>query len=200
MRTIGIDDPGLLEAVDEALEHGAIAIPTDTVYGLAARPANVELLAELKGRPEGMPVALLGTLEQVRSESLASWSPLANRVAEACWPGPLTLVLPAAAELDGLLAPQGTVGLRAPASDALASLFAVTGLLAVTSANLHGHAPATSAVEVAEAMGEAAARVSLVVDGGTCDGAVSSVVAVRDGTLEVIREGAISAAQLARLA
>lgn len=200
MKTITIGDPGLLDAVEEALEGGVVAIPTDTVYGLAARPEQAQLLADLKGRPEGMPIALLGTASQVMSPTLAEWSPLAHRLAEACWPGPLTVVLPAAPGVGGLIAPAGTVGLRAPDTPLLDELYQTTAVLAVTSANLHGRDPATTAAAVAQAMGEAAGRISLVVDGGTCDGAVSTVLAVAGDRYEVIREGAISAARIAQLA
>ncbi len=199
MRRIDIADPGVVQAVQEALQHGVVAIPTDTVYGLAALPRFADRLGAIKGRPEGMPVALLGLAEQVTNPTLAGWPSAAVQVAQACWPGPLTLVLPAAAGVGELLAPAGRVGLRAPDLTALEPLFTATNVLAVTSANLHGRPPATTADGVAEAMGEAADEVALVVDGGTCDGVVSTVLAVDGAGYELIREGAISAARVAEL-
>lgn len=199
MRRIDIADPGMVQAVQEALQQGVVAIPTDTVYGLAALPRFADRLSAIKGRPEGMPVALLGLAEQVTSPTLAEWPSTAAQVAQACWPGPLTLVLPAANGVGELLAPGHRIGLRAPALPALEPLFSATNVLAVTSANRHGLAPATTAEAVVEAMGEAADEVALVVDGGTCDGVVSTVLAVDGAGYELIREGAISASRVAEL-
>jgi L-threonylcarbamoyladenylate synthase len=170
----------LAEAV-AALERGeVIAFPTDTVYGLAARPGFEARIYELKGRPEGMPLILMVASESqldgfVEVDRRARW------YMERWWPGPLTLVLPAVAG--------GTLGVRVPDHPLALELLAAAGALLTTSANLHGEPPALDAASAASVPGLAG-----VLDGGPVSGGEpSTVISLLPGQeMTVIREGAIS--------
>jgi L-threonylcarbamoyladenylate synthase len=184
---------GYSEAVNVLLAGGVVVIPTDTVYGIAAHPgraAAVERIQAIKGRPAGKPIALLAAdLAAVRAFG-ASLPSAACRLADAFWPGALTLVLPCRGVDEGF---------RVPDHDAVRGLLAACGgTLRVTSANLSGAMPAVSAVE---ALRDVGLEADLVVDGGICPGGVaSSVVRVgTDGTVAVLREGAIPAAEIFRV-
>jgi tRNA threonylcarbamoyl adenosine modification protein (Sua5/YciO/YrdC/YwlC family) len=177
-----------------------IAVPTDTVYGLAAalgEPASISRLSTLKGRPETVPVAVLcASLDQARHLA-SSWPEGAAGLSAALWPGPLTIVVPAAAHLAARLGSTDSVGLRVPDDAICQALLARTGPLAVTSANLHGAPPATTAREVLTAF--EGAGLAGVLDGGTRDGEVSSVVDVSGAEPVIVREGALARELLALL-
>jgi tRNA threonylcarbamoyl adenosine modification protein (Sua5/YciO/YrdC/YwlC family) len=181
-----------------SLELGGVAVvPTDTVYGLAARvdrPAALRAVFEVKGRPDGLALpVLVGTWRQVPAVA-SEWPRSASVLAARFWPGPLTVVVPARPEVGPLLGGDGaTVGLRRPANRFVRSLCARTGPLAVTSANRHGQAPCTTVDEVlAELGGPGAPRaLGVVLDGGTCDGTPSTVVDCTGSEISCIREGAI---------
>ncbi len=180
-----------------ALRRGqVVAIPTDTVYGLAAMAddrAAVDRLAELKGRGAEQPVQLLVESIDVISGHLDD--PGALERVRAFWPGPLTAVVrvrpgfAAAAVTDA-----GTVGLRQPDDElALAVIAGCGGVLAATSANRHGEPPALTARDVAAVFGDA----MLVIDGGPRPGGVASTVV--DLTVDppvILRAGPVSAADL----
>jgi L-threonylcarbamoyladenylate synthase len=175
-------------------EGGVVVIPTDTVYGIAAHPANLAAVARIctiKGRPTGKPIALLASDADAVTAFGAVFPPAAQRLAAAYWPGALTLVLPCGT---------GNEGFRIPDHDATRSLIrACGGTLRVTSANLSGQMPATCAVDALKDVGLEA---DLVIDGGVSPGGVPSTVVkvAADGTLTVLREGAISAADIQRTA
>lgn len=167
-----------------------VALPTDTVYGLAARIDRPEALAEifeLKGRPAGLAVpVLVGRWRQVRQVA-ASWPRDASMVAARFWPGPLTVVVPVRPGLGELLGGDGrTVGVRRPRHRLVQSICRAAGPLAVTSANLHGRPPCTTADEVAEAFPGL-----LVVDGGVCDKEPSTVVDCTVSPPACLRQGGI---------
>ena len=175
---------GPLSAAIEALDRGqVVAIPTDTVYGLAARmdrPEARERIYELKRRPSGLELpVLVADADQAWGLALAVPA-AAHRLADRFWPGALTIIVPAEGG--------GTVGLRVPANDLVVELCRACGPLATTSANLHGEPPLTTAIAVANAFGGDL----LVVDGGTCDGAASTVVDCTVDPPALLREGAIS--------
>lgn len=186
-----------------ALRAGAvIAYPTETFYGLGALAADgaaVERLAQAKGRPDGKPLPLLAAdLAQV--EAVAVLSPLARRLAGACWPGPLTLVLPARPGLHPLLTGGGaTVGVRVTGSEVAAALAqAAGGALVSTSANLAGAPPAASPADLDPAL---VARLDLVLDCGPAPGGLPSTVVLVEGRrLRLVRPGAVSAARLEMVA
>jgi L-threonylcarbamoyladenylate synthase len=177
------------------LKAGGVAvIPTDTVYGIAAHPACPSAVARvctIKGRPSGKPIALLASDADAVAAFGATLPPAAQRLAAAYWPGALTLVLPCGAIHEGF---------RVPNHDATRALIAACGgTLRVTSANLSGTMPATSAVDALKDVGLEA---DLVIDGGVSPGGVASTVVKvdADGTLTVLREGAIPAADIQRTA
>jgi L-threonylcarbamoyladenylate synthase len=194
---------GAIGPVVDALRLGLVAaIPTDTVYGLAAdptRPDAVARLFALKERPTrvALPV-LVGSWDQV--EALCGpLDPTARGLADRYWPGPLTLVVPRspgfAADLGGDPAAQSTVGIRWPDHHTVQRLCDDLGPLAVTSANRHGRPPATTAVAVADEF-EGADPTPVILDGGVCDGRPSTVVECLGGALRCLREGAIAWSEL----
>lgn len=179
---MGIVDP--LTAAAALSSGSAVAIPTDTVYGLAAdaaQPAAVDLLFELKRRPREVQVpVLVADAAQARELAVVA-APYVERLLERFWPGALTVVL---VRLDG----DGTVGLRCPDSAVARDLCRRVGPLATTSANVHGAPPLATAAAVVEQFGDSLA----VVDGGTCDGEPSTVVDCTDGAGPVLlRAGAV---------
>jgi len=172
---------------------GVVAVPTDTVYGLAALPLDVHGIDRIyaaKGRPEDkalpMLVASLGDAEEI--SLLAHES---RRLCAAFWPGALTVVAEAQPGFRSpALATDGTIGLRMPALALTVHVIdAAGGVLAVTSANLSGQAPARSARDVLDQLD---GRIDMIIDGGPSPGGVAStVVRVAAGAVEVLREGAI---------
>jgi protein-tyrosine phosphatase len=199
-------------AVQALAEGQLIAIPTETVYGLAAsacRPDAVDRLLRVKGRPAGQPLALAIKSAEEAADFVPDLSPLARRLARRCWPGPVTLVV-ANGHRDGLVgqlprevrqivAPNGAVGLRVPANDmALDVLRMLTGPIVLTSANRSGQAEAVTAQEVVQYLD---GDVAMVLDDGPCRyGQPSSVVRVVDNRFEILREGVVAEATLRRLA
>jgi len=171
------------EQAAQVLNGGGVAvIPTDTVYGLAARPdfpEAVERLYTIKGREKRKPIALLASdLEQVERFCGAPLTGLARELAQRHWPGALTMVI-------------GSEGLRIPNHDRTRALIAACGgVLRVTSANLSGRRPATDAPQ---ALAEVGLSADCVVDDGLSPGGTASTV-VRvhpDGSIEVLREGPV---------
>jgi tRNA threonylcarbamoyl adenosine modification protein (Sua5/YciO/YrdC/YwlC family) len=199
-------------AVQALAEGQLIALPTETVYGLAASaccPDAVERILKVKGRPTGQPMALAIKSAEEAPDFVPNLSPLARRLARRCWPGPVTLVvdnnhrdglmhqLPR--EVRNVVAPNGTVGLRVPANNmAQDVLRMLCGPIVLTSANRSGQPDAVTAQEVVEYLG---GDVALVLDDGRCRySQPSSVVRVKENKFEVLREGVVSAATLKRLA
>ena len=176
------------EAVKVLSDGGIALIPTDTVYGLAARPDRpgaVLRLAEVKHRDPGKPIALLASgIEAVETRVGTPLPSSARKLAERFWPGALTMVLQCA---DG-----ATEGFRVPDHGFIRGLLAdCGGLLRVTSANLSGETPA---VEAADALEDARIATDVALDGGPCAGGVASTVIRFDsaGMPVVLRSGAIS--------
>jgi L-threonylcarbamoyladenylate synthase len=182
----------------KALQAGAVvAVPTDTVYGLAVDPMQssaVDLLFALKERPAevALPILVDG-----RDQVAMVAGPLgsgAEHLAGRYWPGPLTLVVPRrrtfTADLGGPPSARHTVGVRWPDHPVMRALCRQLGPLAVTSANRHGRPPATSAGSVADLfVGEE--DLAVILDGGVCDGSPSTVVECRGPALRCLRPGAI---------
>ena len=170
-------DDMCLEAVQCLKSGGIIAIPTDTVYGLAADPFNadaVQRLYTLKGRPDGKPIPLvLSSVEDVHrvSQNLPGFF---FHLTDRFWPGGLTIVIEAKDLLPVLTAGGNTVGVRIPDNPLLLQILqAFGGPAAITSANLSGEPPATSVEEIAE---ELASRIDMIVDGGKTPGPIPSTV------------------------
>ncbi len=183
-----------LDDASAALRGGAVvAVPTDTVYGLAVRadePGATRALFALKGRPERTALPVLVTDLAMALEIVTPTDDRFTRLARVFWPGALTLVAPMREGVTLAIGGDGrTVGVRCPAHDGLRALIARTGPLAVSSANRSGAPPATSASEVVEIFGGAV----LVLDGGVCDGAPSTVAETPPtGGVAVLRSGPVT--------
>lgn len=183
MRVIGEGD---LALAISALEAGdVVAVPTDTVYGLAVllSLAGVESVYAMKGRPADLALpVIVGSIEQA-TDLAAAWPPSADALARRFWPGALTLVVAAPPALGALVGgPGDSVGLRWPRHGVLNELCAALGPLAVTSANRHGAPPAIEVADVVRSFGSDGPAVA--VDGGRCDGVPSTVA---DCTAEPVR-------------
>ncbi|OBX19983.1 threonylcarbamoyl-AMP synthase [Erythrobacter sp. QSSC1-22B] len=191
------DADGIALAARILSEGGLVAVPTETVYGLAARADSADAVARIyaaKGRPSFNPL-IVHVAGIDAAQRLATLDATALALAERYWPGPLTLVCPLRA--DARLAPAvsaglPTVALRHPAHPAMAALLeAVEFPLAAPSANRSGYVSPTSADHVLATLD---GRIDLVLDGGACvSGLESTIVAVRrDGRIETLRPGPIA--------
>ena len=191
-------DPQAIPRAWAVLQRGGlVAIPTDTVYGVAAdafSPAGIDRLYEAKGRDaaKAIPV-LLGELEQL-SRVAAALPPYAYRLARAFWPGALTLVVASHPSLPPNLSPAPTVGVRMPDHPLALALLRRAGPLATTSANLSGGPNPLTAQDV---LAQLDGRIELVLDGGACPGGVpSTVVDATRNELSILRQGPITLAML----
>ncbi len=199
--SLAADREAALEAAAKELDAGGVVVfPTDTVYGIGADAFNPEAtghIFEAKRRPRSMPLpVLVGRPRQ--AWALCSELPNAAQVLVAAfWPGPLTLILPAAEGLAWDLGEtRGGVAVRMPAHDDLLELIMMIGPLAATSANLSGEATPATVAEIAARLGNS---VSLYVDGGPSTGDVpSTIVDLTRWRPKVTREGAIPRAEIDR--
>lgn len=179
-----------------------MAIPTETVYGLAADALSAEAVAkifEAKGRPATNPLIVHVRDAAMARRFVKGWDPRAEALARAFWPGPLTLVLPKTAAIPELVTAGGpTVGVRAPSHPvAQAVLAAFGGPLAAPSANRSMSISPTSAAAVSEELGD---RIPLIVDGGPCSvGLESTVLDLSEPTLRVLRPGHVRAEEIGAL-
>ena len=190
------DDVGRAEAIRVLKSGGIVALPTDTVYGLAvdlASPGGIDRLFAAKRRPRDRAVVLL-LADADQAGELVDWPPSAAALARAFWPGGLTIVVaqrPDAALPPELTGGQSTVGLRLADHPSPRALAASLGPLPVTSANVSGLAEASSAVEIRDQLGEA---IDLILDGGPARGGPpSTVVDCSTPTPRILRDGAIGA-------
>jgi L-threonylcarbamoyladenylate synthase len=181
---------------------GIIAFRTDTFYGLGADPLNrtaVQRIKELKGREDAKPILLLiSDLSQV-ARFLVERSHIFNTLAQEHWPGPLTLIGQARAELpQELTAGTGTIGLRLPDDDFVTKIVrACGGALTATSANVSGQPASRSAAEVA---GFFPVGIDLILDGGETEvSEASTVVDVSGASARLVREGRIKREQFGGL-
>jgi tRNA threonylcarbamoyl adenosine modification protein (Sua5/YciO/YrdC/YwlC family) len=194
--------PELVARVRAHLAEGElVALPTETVYGLAARADSAGALAalrELKGRPSELTFTW-HVAERTVLARFEALRPLAARLAERYWPGPLTLVLRGVPRGLELVARDGWTGVRLPAHAATAALLAACDFpVVMSSANAHGEAPLTRAEDVRARFGPGLA---LVVDGGPARlGEASGVLALGPGRFELLREGLLRLAELRRTA
>ena len=199
------------DAVQAVAEGKLVVFPTETIYGVAARALDrqaVVRLSEVKGRKPSQPFTLaIKSVDEAR-DFAPDMSPLAERLARRCWPGPITLVVNAShaesairqfpAEVQQSVCPAGTVGLRVPGHNVILDVMRmVAGPLVLTSANRGGQPPATSGPEAVEALGN---DVALVLDDGPCRfGQPSTVVRVKGNQREILRVGVVPEKTLARL-
>jgi L-threonylcarbamoyladenylate synthase len=194
-------DTPAAEALEQAaavLERGGLLVyPTETLYAVGARaldPAAGARVRDAKGRADDMPLPLIAAdLEQARALG-GAWPEEAARLAARFWPGPLTLVLPAARGLPvQVTAGGGTVAVRVPGRALPRRLCQAAGPLISTSANRSGEPPATRCADALASLGSA---VELALDGGPCAGAPSTIVDLSSGVPRILREGAIPRAEV----
>ena len=197
-------DDAAITAAMELLRSGQIvAIPTETVYGLAADASNADAVAKIyaaKGRPDFNPL-IVHVADQSAAENLAEFSPMAHQLAQAFWPGPLTLVLPLRPDADiagAVTAGLPTIALRCPAHPVMQALLKKTGLnIAAPSANKSGGISPTRAEHVLAGLGGA---VPMILDGGPCSaGLESTIVAVRANGWQILRPGPVTSAEIERV-
>ena len=197
---IGVSDDDLARAASVILSGGLVAAPTETVYGLAADATNGAAVAAIytaKGRPTFNPL-ICHVSDLAMAESLAVFSPLARRLAEQFWPGPITLVLPRREPCPvSELATAGlpSIALRQPKHEATLRLFRLVGRpLAAPSANPSEQLSPTTAAHVAAGLG---ARVDLIIDGGACEaGLESTIIAPGESGAVMLRPGALARADI----
>jgi len=206
-RILPANKAGLDEAGQVLLAGGLVAFPTETVYGLgglASRAESIHAIFTVKGRPTTDPLILHLLEPDLEKAVTEGWvaGPLpasAISLAEHFWPGPLTLILPRGPKtrLD-MTAGLETVAVRCPAHPAAQKLLQKVGApLAAPSANRFGRISPTDAEAVRQELG---GRIPLIVDGGHCSvGLESTVVSLLNSTPEILRPGAVTAAQIERV-
>lgn len=177
-----------------------VAVPTETVYGLAADARNAEAVARIyaaKGRPDFNPL-IVHVPSLAVAATLGVFGDVERKLAEAFWPGPLTLVVPRTHDCPAArIATAGldTIAIRVPAHRAMRALLEATGApLAAPSANASGGVSPTKAAHVLTSLG---GRIALVIDDGPTSAGVESTIArVKDGAIEILRPGPVTAAML----
>jgi L-threonylcarbamoyladenylate synthase len=189
-------DRALAEAGGLLKSGHVIAIPTETVYGLAAdatNPAAIARIYETKGRPTFNPL-ICHMADLAMAETYADFDPLSRQLAEQFWPGPLTLILPL--KHDSAIHPLATaglptVGIRIPEGFAGSLIAAYGQPLAAPSANTSGRISPTTAAHVEADLGD---KIALILDGGAASvGVESTIIRVEDGQLWLLRPGGLAA-------
>jgi L-threonylcarbamoyladenylate synthase len=194
---LATDNASIEMAAEVIRRGGLVAIPTETVYGLAADARNgiaVARLFEAKGRPQFNPL-IVHVLDVEAARSLAEFDDAADKLAAAFWPGPLTLVLrrrEGSGISDLVTAGLSTLAIRIPAHPVARAFLAACGRpLAAPSANRSGHVSPTTARHVAA---DLSGRINLILDGGPCEvGIESTVVDCSEGRPSILRPGGVSA-------
>jgi L-threonylcarbamoyladenylate synthase len=186
------------EAGAKIRSGGLVAFPTETVYGLGANAldaAAVQKIYELKGRPAASPLIVHVASIEMAQEIVAEWPPLAESLARRWWPGPLTLVLPKKPVIpDIVTAGLPTVGVRMPNHPMALALIREAGVpIAAPSANRFMELSPTTAEHVRNAFGDSVD----ILDGGPAQvGIESTVVAIENGAMKLLRPGMISLGEL----
>ena len=198
------DAEGIARAAAILADGGLVAVPTETVYGLAARADSADAVARIyaaKGRPDFNPL-IVHVSDRAQAEALAEFDDRARDLAERFWPGPLTLVLPlreGAEVARAVTAGLGTIGLRQPSHRVMQALLAQTGFpLAAPSANRSEEISPTRAEHVTASFGAACPA---VLDGGASEaGLESTIVALRPGAgWSLLRPGPVTRETLLRI-
>ena len=197
--TLAADAAGIARAVALLKAGRPVALPTETVYGLAAVAADGAAVARVyaaKGRPGFNPL-IVHVADVAQAATLVEIGPVAAALMARFWPGPLTMVLPLreGAPVAGLVtAGLSTLAVRCPAHGVMQAVIAAVGPLAAPSANASGRLSATCAAHVAASLG---GRISLILDGGPCMGGIESTIVGVDGTaVTLLRPGAVAAEAL----
>ena len=200
-RILPYGEAAIAEAAAIIATGGCVATPTETVYGLAADATNAEAVAGIyaaKGRPSFNPL-IVHVADRRAAEAIAMFDRDARALADAFWPGPLTLVLPLRpdAPIAGLVtAGLSTVAIRVPQHRAMQALLAATGKpLAAPSANASGSISPTRAAHVAASL---AGRIPLIIDDGATSGGIESTIVAVGPQPRLLRPGPVSAAEIER--
>ena len=193
-----------IDAAVQALRDGdLVAFPTETVYGLGANaqnPAAVRKIFEAKGRPLNHPVIVHLDSPRYLHRWVSEMPPVAMKLAERFWPGPLTMVLPRADNVsDAVTGGQDTIAIRVPSHPMAQQLLtAFGGGIAAPSANRYGRLSPTRAEHVREELGDA---VRMILDGGECKiGLESTIISFEGETVRLLRPGAVTVSQLRTVA
>jgi L-threonylcarbamoyladenylate synthase len=201
-RIVPDDDAGRAEAAEVLRRGGIVALPTDTVYGIAVgldTAGGIEALFAAKRRPPEKGVMLL-LADAAQGPTIGQWPATAAALADAFWPGGLTVIVSQRADVplpEALTGGAPTIGLRTPDHPAPRALAAAVGPLPTTSANVSGLPEARTAEEIVEQLGDA---IELVLDGGPAHGGPASTVV--DCTVDpprVLRAGAIPVTDVERV-
>jgi L-threonylcarbamoyladenylate synthase len=186
------------DAVATIGRGGVVAIPTDTVYGLACDPANaaaIDRIYAIKRRPADLELTVLAaTIADIEAD--VELNPDARTLAGEFWPGALSIVCRLRRHRWGIPRTGDTLSVRVPNHPVALELLRRTGPLATTSANRHGEAPAATAEKVAAALD---GEIDAIVDGGRCGGLASTIIDCTTTIPRVLREGPIPAAVLRSL-
>ncbi|RYY41172.1 MAG: threonylcarbamoyl-AMP synthase [Sphingomonadales bacterium] len=200
-RILPYGEAAIAEAAAIIAAGGCVATPTETVYGLAADATNAEAVAGIyaaKGRPAFNPL-IVHVADRRAAEAIAMFDRDARALADAFWPGPLTLVLPLRpdAPIAGLVtAGLTTVAIRVPQHRAMQALLAACGTpLAAPSANASGTISPTRAAHVAASLGD---RVPLIIDDGATSGGIESTIVAVGAQPRLLRPGPVSAEAIER--
>jgi L-threonylcarbamoyladenylate synthase len=200
---------GVAEALDaaaEAIDSGLLVVmPTETVYGILCKPDDPQAtrrLFEAKHRPTGLNLPVLASTTDVAWE-IGEPADVGRRLAQAFWPGPLTMVLGRTERSSPwwLGDRSDSIGVRVPDHPLSLELLVRSGPLAATSANLSGQPTSDDAAELVRTFSEAVAVLVVLAPGATPgSGSASTVVDLTSGPMRLLREGAIGAAQVLRVA
>ncbi len=192
--TPALFDAAVARAVETLRRGELVALPTETVYGLAANAfdaAAVEKIFRAKERPSHNPLIVHVCDLAMARQCVAAWPELADKLAAAFWPGPLTIVLPRSSKVpEAVTAGGNTVGIRWPSHPLMQAVIRACGFpLAAPSANLSNEISPTNAAHVARSLGD---RIALIVDGGQSQvGIESTVLDISGGTARLLRPGMI---------
>ncbi len=200
-RILPYGEAAIAEAAAIIAAGGCVATPTETVYGLAADATNADAVAGIyaaKGRPSFNPL-IVHVADRRAAEAIAMFDRDARALADAFWPGPLTLVLPLRPDspIAGLVtAGLSTVAIRVPQHRAMQALLAACGKpLAAPSANASGSISPTRAAHVAASL---AHRIPLIIDDGATSGGIESTIVAVGPQPRLLRPGPVSGAQIER--
>ena len=195
-RIVSADSDAIEAAAHILRDGGIVAVPTETVYGLAADAHNADAVAAIyrtKGRPDFNPL-IVHVPDVAAAQALAIFDGRAEALAAAFWPGPLTMVLQLRQDAkiaSAVTADLSTIAVRCPAHPVMQALIRASGLnLAAPSANRSGGISPTRAIHVADSLNDAA---PMILDGGPCTaGLESTIVALRPSDWQILREGPVT--------
>lgn len=198
MKTLFLSENEIETAARIIKNGGLVAMPTETVYGLAADALNGKAVADIfkaKGRPMDNPLIVhISDISQV-NDLVMEFPENAKILADKFWPGPLTIILPKSEKIPHeVSAGLDTVAIRFPSHPVAQKLISLSVPLAAPSANLSGSPSPTTAAHV---MIDMNGRIDAVIDGGECDvGVESTVITLADGVPRILRPGGITAEQI----